>query len=96
MDQALYPVVVCAVVMLNRDEFTADQLRNRLNELTDQQLNQPRINNFLKRLVSEGGNTILVRKAKGGYRFADPRMPSYIRIASKETIFLERFQSETA
>ena len=46
------------------------------------EVNQGWLNNYLQNIVSEGSNTILRRLAKGVYKFNDPRMPSYIKLAN--------------
>ena len=80
----MYEDILCAAVAINQEEFTAGQLRNKLNMDKKENYTQPGLNNFLKHLVSDDGRTILIRKAKGVYKFVDPRMPSYVRIANKQ------------
>lgn len=78
----MYQKIVLAAANLNREEFSAGQLRVAFVELTGQNITQASLNNFLKRLISDNHDTILVRKAKGIYRFGDPRMPSFVKIAN--------------
>lgn len=78
-----YQKIVLAAANLNRDEFSAGQLRAAFVELTKQNITQASLNNFLKRLISDDIDTILIRKAKGIYRFSDPRMPSFVKIANR-------------
>lgn len=83
---SMYEDILCAAASLSRDEFSAGQLRSALEALTNSAITQASLNNFLKRLISDNSSTILVRKAKGIYKFADPRMPSFVRIARKQIL----------
>lgn len=80
----MYERILLAAARLNKDEFAANELREEVDKITGTTNTQAKLNNFLKRLVSDTEETILVRKAKGMYKFADPRMPSYVKIANKE------------
>jgi len=77
-----YQRILCAASLCGPDEFTAAQLRAGYGNLWGGAISQSSLNNYLNRLVSDGSDTILRRIAKGVYRFNDPRMPSYIRIAN--------------
>lgn len=85
-----YRHIVCAAALLGSEEFTAAQLRDRYNKLWARRIDQNSLNNYFNRLVSEGDGTILRRLAKGVYRFNDPRMPSYVRIANMESMNVEQ------
>ena len=84
-----YRHIICAASMLGADEFTAAELRQKYLELWHKPIVQTSLNNYFNRLVSDGDSTILRRIAKGVYRFNDPRMPSYIRIANMADEHLE-------
>lgn len=77
-----YRHIVCAAAMIGGDQFSASQLRQKYEEIWEKSIQQTSLNNYFNRLVSDGDGTILRRLAKGVYRFNDPRMPSYIRIAN--------------
>jgi len=77
-----YRHIVCAAALIGSDEFTAASLRQKYREVWGKSIVQTSLNNYLSRLVSDGAGTILRRIAKGVYRFNDPRMPSFIRIAN--------------
>lgn len=79
---AMYKKILCASSKINKDEFSAKELREALNKMTGEDHNQSALNNFLKKLVSNDETTILTRKSKGIYQFTDPRMPSFIKIAN--------------
>jgi hypothetical protein len=68
------------------DEFTAADLRSKYEKLYQTVITQQTLNNYFQRLVGDDDNTILRRLAKGVYRFNDPRMPSYVRIAHQYDI----------
>ena len=80
----MYTKILLAAAKTNAEEFSAGQLRTSVFNLTGEELAQNSLNNYLRRLVSDSVNTILVRKSKGVYKFADPRMPSFIRIANSD------------
>lgn len=68
------------------DEFPAADLRSKYEELYQVVITQQTLNNYFKRLVGDDNTSILRRLAKGVYRFNDPRMPSYVRIAHQYDI----------
>ncbi len=76
-----YGLILLSAAKLQGPEFKASELRQQYHADHRESINQPSLNNYLKRLVSTGPDTVLRRIAKGVYRFNDPRMPSYIRIA---------------
>jgi hypothetical protein len=73
--------ILLAAARCNPEEFTAAHLRQEYKVLWGIDITQGKLNNHFKRLVSDDGITVLRRLAKGVYRFSDPRMPSYVRIA---------------
>jgi Cdc6-like AAA superfamily ATPase len=77
-----YAEILLSASRLVGPEFTASDLRDQFFRDTGENLPQASLSNFLRRLVSEGDRTVLRRVAKGVYRFNDPRMPSFIEIAS--------------
>lgn len=83
----MYRNILCAAASLDKQEFSASELRNAVSALTNRPVQQTELNNYLKRLVSDSilvghSTTILRRIAKGVYRFNDPRIPSFIKIAN--------------
>lgn len=85
-----YRYIICAAAMLGADEFTASELRKKYQEIWRKPIRQTSLNNYFNRLVSDGHGTIIRRIAKGVYRFNDPRMPSYVRIANMTNQNMER------
>lgn len=85
-----YRHIVCAAAMIKSDEFTAASLRQKYLEIWGKAVLQTSLNNYLNRLVSNNEGTILRRIAKGVYRFNDPRMPSFIRIANMTDKHIEQ------
>ncbi len=81
----MYRVILQAAAQLGRDEFSAGQLRTGIEKVTGDGITQQGLNNYLNRLISDDGSTVLVRKSKGIYKFSDPRMPSFIKIANVTT-----------
>ena len=79
----MYKQIVCAGATIREHEFGADDLREAIRRHTGADITQGTLNNYLKRLVSDDGDTIFKRRMKGVYAFNDPRMASYVRIANK-------------
>lgn len=79
----MYRKVLVAAADIGQSEFTAKELREAIKEETGDPITQNRLNNYLSRLVSEGRDSVLRRVRKGIYKFNDPRMPSYVKIANK-------------
>ena len=78
----MYMKILVAAAAFGGDEFTANQLRKSVDALTKKKISQASLNNYFKRLVSTTEETLLVRKAKGVYKYSDRRMPSYVKIAN--------------
>jgi Cdc6-like AAA superfamily ATPase len=79
----MYRSIVFAAATVTSEEFTSSVLRAAIEERTGTNMTQGSLNNFLQRLVSDDGASILRRTAKGVYRFSDPRMASYVRMATE-------------
>lgn len=79
-----YRCIICAAAACGADEFSAGELRESYAELWGMEIKQSALNNYFIRLVSEDGQNILRRLAKGVYRFSDPRMPSFVKIANPD------------
>lgn len=79
-----YRKVLCAAVLCGADEFSASELRAAYKKMWGAEIKQSALNNYFVKLVSERDDKIIRRLAKGVYRFSDPRMPSFIRIANPE------------
>lgn len=85
-----YRQIICAAALLGAEEFTAAALREQYFRLWGKSIDQGSLNNYFIRLVSDADSTILRRIAKGVYRFNDPRMPSYVRIANMTDLSVEQ------
>lgn len=81
-DTDMYRVTVLAAAEIDADEFTAGQLRKSIEVVCGTPIEQNALNNYLTKLVARDESSILKRLAKGVYRFTDPRMPSYVKIAN--------------
>lgn len=75
-----YRDILCAAALIPEPEFTAERLRAAYRQHTGIEITQGALNNYFKRLVSDNNDTVLIRRMKGVYGFADPRMPCFIRI----------------
>lgn len=78
----MYRTILCGAAFIDKDEFTASELRAAVSKHTGRQVKQTELNNYLQRLVSEGDGTIIRRVAKGVYRFNDPRIASFIKLTN--------------
>jgi len=79
-----YRKILLAAAVCSQEEIPAKNLRQSYEEIWGQTLTQGALNNYLRGIISDyKTDTILRRLAKGVYRFNDPRMPSYIRIAER-------------
>jgi hypothetical protein len=76
----MYRNIVLGAASVDAEEFNASTLREAVDRITGGSISQGSLNNFLIRLVSDDGLSILTRTAKGVYRFTDPRMASYARM----------------
>jgi Cdc6-like AAA superfamily ATPase len=78
-----YRQILAAAAAIGPHEFTSVELRDAYERVTGDTISQGSLNNYFQRLVSRDGKTILRRTGQGHYRFEDPRMASYVRIANK-------------
>lgn len=78
----MYSIILRAASSLPMGEFSAQNLRGAIGNITGETVTQGSLNNYLQRLVGTDGTTVLRRVEKGFYRFEDPRMPSFVRIAN--------------
>lgn len=80
----MYRKILCAAASIDKPEFTASELRDAVAALAKRPIPQTELNNYYQRLISNTSTTILRRVSKGVYRFNDPRIPSFIRIANHQ------------
>ncbi len=76
-----YRMVVIAAAACKGPEFSIQQIREKVESLFAVTLTQAALNNYLRRLVKNDTSALMCRVATGMYRFTDPRMPSFVRIA---------------
>lgn len=74
--------IVIAAALCGDDEFRAVELRTQYEKFTGKAIAQNELNNYFAKLISRDDSCILKRLGTGVYRFTDPRMPSYVRIAN--------------
>jgi len=79
----MYRVVIMASASLGTKEFSSSDLRSKVKVMNGTDVSQQSLNNYFQRLVSNDGSTILRRTAQGHYRFEDPRMVSFVRMANE-------------
>ncbi len=79
----MYRIVLQAASAFGTVEFRATQLRSQIESITGETITQNTLNNYFQRLIDDTGSRVLRRVGKGVYRFSDPRMPSYVRIANQ-------------
>lgn len=76
----MFRIVIDAASRFGCENFSAADLRGKIEEITGEAITQSALNNLFKKLVSDNHNVILHRVSKGTYRFSDPRMPSYVKM----------------
>lgn len=74
--------IVIAAALCGDDEFRAVELRTQYEKFTGKAIAQNELNNYFAKLIKRDDSCILKRLGTGVYRFTDPRMPSYVRIAN--------------
>ncbi|MGY1803976.1 AAA family ATPase [Blastococcus sp. SYSU D00922] len=79
----LYRQILVACATFETEEFSSADLRDAIERVTGSPISQGSLNNYFQRLVSNTGSAILRRTGQGHYRFEDPRMASYVRIANE-------------
>lgn len=77
-----YKKILIAASDIADEEFKALHLRESYSKLYGNTIEQNWLNTYLKKIVSDSDDKILKRLAKGVYKFTDPRMRSYIRLAN--------------
>lgn len=82
----IYRKILLAASFFGVEEFTAVQLRSSYLRTHGSSISQNELNNYLGRLMSTDNSKILRRLRKGVYKFSDPRMPSFVRIAQQHFI----------
>jgi Cdc6-like AAA superfamily ATPase len=79
----MYRVILTSAATIGSEEFSAADLRKAIAQKTGEEVSQNSLNNYYQKLISADGHTIIRRTAHGYYRFEDPRMASFIRIANE-------------
>jgi hypothetical protein len=74
--------ILVSASVIETEEFTAAHLRESYREIWGSEINQGWLNNYLQKIVSDDDQAILRRLAKGVYKFNDPRMPCFIKLAN--------------
>lgn len=74
--------ILVAASVIEAEEFSAADLRDSYQGLWSVEINQGWLNNYLQRIVADDDQAILRRLAKGVYKFNDPRMPCFIKLAN--------------
>ena len=82
----MYRVVVDAASRFGVENFSAADLRRKIQEINEKSITQGALNNLFKKLVDDNHECILHRVAKGTYRFSDPRMPSFVKIVCESKV----------
>lgn len=77
-------VLLAAARIGSQREFNAANWRAEVKKITGKAISQQELNNYLNRLVATDESCIIKRLGKGVYKFNDPRMPSFIKIANED------------
>ena len=76
-----YERFLLAASICKEEGFSLSDIADKYFYLTKEPLNRNVTGTYIHNLVSADGKKILRRLCKGRYRFSDPRMPSFIKIA---------------
>lgn len=76
-----YERILLAAAKCREEGFSTTDLKNSYFELVKEPLNSSKLSSYLSKVVANDNSLILRRLCKGRYRFSDPRMPSFIKIA---------------
>ncbi|MDI5979611.1 nSTAND1 domain-containing NTPase [Amycolatopsis magusensis] len=79
----MYKSIVMAAASLRMAEFGTAQWREAVSRETGREVPSGFLKNYSQKLISVDGSTIIRRTAPGYYRFEDPRMASFVRIANQ-------------
>ena len=74
--------ILVSATAIDEEEFSAADLRDSYERLWGSSITQGWLNNYMKKIVADDDSCVLRRLAKGIYKFADPRMKSYVRLAN--------------
>lgn len=77
-----YKKILLAAALCSEDEIMARKLREQYATFWNSEISQNSLNNYFQKLVADDESCILRRLAQGVYKFTDPRMPSFVRIAN--------------
>lgn len=72
--------VLLGAALCHHKGFLVRELLEMTTNAVDNSLSKWQIENCLRRIVNSGQADVITRVGRGHYRFADPRMPSYIRM----------------
>ncbi|WP_320908591.1 AAA family ATPase [Bacteroides nordii] len=81
---AIYRKVLYATALCYDEFIRSKDIRFIYKLIFEEEITQQRLNQYLSKLVSNSNDKILKRLTKGVYRFADPRMSSYIRLVQSD------------
>lgn len=80
----VYRMVLYATALCYDEFIRSKDIKFVYELIFDEEITQQRLNQYLSKLVSNSNDKILKRLTKGVYRFADPRMSSYIRLVQSD------------
>jgi Cdc6-like AAA superfamily ATPase len=81
-------ILYAAARLSSNHEFSARQWREQIEDVTGRPIKPQQLSNYLHKIVDNDESKIIKRLSRQGvYKFNDPRMPSYIKIASRQTSY---------
>lgn len=80
--EAEYKKLLLAAATCNGSEFSTGQVRNKLSEILGVEIETKRVPAYLNDLTCDEDSKVFRRISRGVYQFSDPRMPSFIKMAS--------------
>lgn len=76
-----YERILLAASRCREEGFSTQQLKDAYSIISKDSIQGAKLSGYLNKIVSSDGSKILRRLCKGYFRFSDPRMPSFIKIA---------------
>lgn len=76
-----YERILLAASRCREEGFSTKDLKDEYLRICKENITSQKLSGYLGKIVSFDGSKILRRICKGYYRFSDPRMPSFVKIA---------------
>lgn len=79
-----YVAIMRAAASCGTHEFGSQQIQDRLEGILSIEIPRKTLSRYMSNMVCNGSRGVFNRISKGVYKFADPRMPSFVRMAEAQ------------